>query len=214
MTEALSNLSHWIADFAGTPWALLVLALHSFTESIFNPIPIDPLLISMSVLQPKLALLHAGIGAGSSVAGALVGYWLGQRWGRPLLLKFVTAEKVDRVEGLFQRYGSWAVLIAAITPIPYKVFTITAGVLEMDRRSFLIVSIIGRGARFFLVAGLILLFGPTIERFLGTGFEVLTVAVSGVLIIALLGFFLIMKLVRSKSSTAVDQNDLPESDRT
>ena len=214
MTEALSNLSHWIADFAGTPWALLVLALHSFTESIFNPIPIDPLLISMSVLQPKLALLYAGVGAGSSVAGALVGYWLGQRWGRPLLLKFVTAEKVDRVEGLFQRYGSWAVLIAAITPIPYKVFTITAGVLEMDRRSFLIVSIIGRGARFFLVAGLILLFGPTIERFLGTGFEVLTVAVSGVLIIALLGFFLIMKLVRSKSSTAVDQNDLPESDRT
>jgi membrane protein YqaA with SNARE-associated domain len=117
-TEELFPLGR--EGFADSPWAVAILVINSFTESIFNPIPPDPLLIGMSVLNPNLALLYAALVTASSVIGALVGHWLGLRFGRPLVLKFVSQQKVDRVEGMFQRYGSWAVLVAAFTPYPTR----------------------------------------------------------------------------------------------
>ena len=207
MIEVLSNLSHWIADFAGTPWAVLVLALHSFTESIFNPIPVDPLIVPMSFLRPELAFFYAAVATLSSVAGALLGHWMGQRLGHPLLLRFLSAEKIARVETLFQRYGPWAILVAAITPIPYKVFAITAGVLEMDRRPFLLFSLIGRGARFFFLAGLIIVFGRAVERYLGTNFEVLTAGVAALLTIAAVAVFFIMNKRATKDASTEVQDE-------
>lgn len=192
MIELIRSFSHWVEGFADSPWAIVILVVNSFTESIVNPIPPDPLLIGMSFINPNLALLYAALVTISSVLGALVGHWLGLRFGRPLVLKFIAAKKVDRVEAMFQKYGSWAVLIAAFTPIPYKVFAITAGVLEMDRRPFIVASIIGRGARFFLLGGLILFFGEAIQKFIETRFELLTVLFSILLILSLaLGFLFI-----------------------
>jgi undecaprenyl-diphosphatase len=192
MIELIRSFSHWVEGFADSPWAIVILVVNSFTESIVNPIPPDPLLIGMSFINPNLALLYAALVTISSVLGALVGHWLGLRFGRPLVLKFIAAKKVDRVEAMFQKYGSWAILIAAFTPIPYKVFAITAGVLEMDRRPFIVASIIGRGARFFLLGGLILFFGEAIQKFIETRFELLTVLFSILLILSLaLGFLFI-----------------------
>ena len=212
MIEVLSNLSHWIADFAGTPWAVLVLALHSFTESIFNPIPVDPLIVPMSFLRPELAFLYAAVATLSSVAGALLGHWMGQRLGHPLLLRFLSAEKIARVEALFRRHGPWAILVAAITPVPYKVFAITAGVLEMDRRPFLLFSLIGRGIRFFFLAGLIIVFGRAVERYLGTNFEVLTAAVAALLIIAAAAVLFIMNRRATKDASTEVQDELAKPD--
>ncbi len=216
MIEVLSNLSHWIADFAGTPWAVLVLALHSFTESIFNPIPVDPLIVPMSFLRPELAFLYAAVATLSSVAGALLGHWMGQRLGHPLLLRFLSAEKIARVETLFQRYGPWAILVAAITPVPYKVFAITAGVLEMDRRPFLLFSLIGRGVRFFFIAGLIIVFGRAVERYveryLGTNFEVLTAGVAALLTIVAVAVFFIMNKRATKDASTKVQDELAKPD--
>jgi membrane protein YqaA with SNARE-associated domain len=204
MIELLRGFSHWIEGFADSPWAVVILVVNSFSESIFNPIPPDPLLIGMAVINPNLALVYAGLVTISSVLGALVGHWLGLRFGRPLVLRFISVHKVDRVEAMFLKYGSWAILIAAFTPIPYKVFAISAGVLEMDRRPFLVVSIIGRGARFFLLGGLIFFFGEAMQDFIETRFEILTLLFSILLVVSLVTVFMVLRWRRSNGVPSLE----------
>ena len=164
--EYLDGLTTWFAAFAGSEWAVVVLAIATFLESIFSPIPPDPLLIPMSVLNPNMAILYGLVATVSSVLGALVGHWLGSRLGRPILSRFTSNSRIDLAESLFDRYGGWAVLAAAVTPIPYKVFAILAGVLQYDRGKFFIVSLIGRGVRFLGLGVLLFLFGEQIQFFL------------------------------------------------
>ena len=153
MLNLLHEFKEWVVGFSDSPWAIFVLAINSFTESIFNPIPSDPLILGMAAINPGSVFWLALVATVASVAGAVVGWMGGIALGRRVLLKIVSAEKSYQVENLFDRYGIWVVLIAAFTPIPYKVFAITAGVLRFDLRSFIVVSLIGRGARFFLLAG-------------------------------------------------------------
>ena len=193
MIEWFRELSHWMLDFADSDLAILVLAISSFTESIFFPIPPDPLLIGIAVRQPENAIWLAALVTVSSVAGAFVGHWLGQRFGRPLLRRIVSEKKIEAVERMFSKYGAWAILVAAFTPIPYKVFTITAGMLGMNRRSFLIASFIGRGARFFLLGGLIFVLGDEIEVFIEDNFELMTGAFAAAFIVGLAIFLVIRR---------------------
>ena len=174
MIETFQNLSHWLQGFVGGPWAVVVLALTSFSESVINPIPVDPLLIAMSVLNPNMAWLYAGVATVFSVLGALAGHWLGLKLGRPVALRLFGEARVNRVEAIFRRYGVWAVLVAAVTPIPYKVFAVTAGVMDMARKPFVLASLVGRGGRFMLEAGLLFFFGDEIREFIETRFELLT----------------------------------------
>jgi len=155
MLDILHELKDWIIGFADSPWAVVALAVNSFTESIFNPIPSDPLILGIAAVRPQAVFWLALIATMASVAGAVIGWFLGRWFGRPVLLKIVSAKRSQRVEALFARYGVLVVLIAAFTPIPYKVFAITAGVLKFDVRPFIAISFVGRGARFFLLAGLI-----------------------------------------------------------
>ena len=205
MVELFKSFSQWVEGFADSPWAVIILVLNSFTESIVTPIPPDPLLIGMAFINPNLALVYAALVTISSVLGALVGHWVGLRFGRPMVLRFIAATKVNRVEAMFQKYGSWAVLIAAFTPIPYKVFAITAGVLEMDRRPFIVASIIGRGARFFLLAGLIFFFGEAIQEFIETRFELLTVLFSILVMLSLALGFLYIRWRRANAIPLFDR---------
>ena len=202
MIELLKELSTWVTGFADSPWAVLILVVNSFTEAIFNPVPPDPLLIAMSFLHQNLALVYAALVTAASVLGALVGHWLGQRYGRPLILKFISEKKVDRVEQLFQSYGMWVILVAAFTPIPYKVFAVTAGVMELDRRTFLVASIVGRGARFFLLGGLIFFFGQSIQGFLESRFEEVTIFFSVLLIVAVVVGYFYLRWRRAKEAAA------------
>ncbi|HIC48523.1 MAG TPA: DedA family protein, partial [Dehalococcoidia bacterium] len=156
--DLFDGLITWFAGFAGSEWAVVVLAVATFLESIFSPIPPDTLLIPMSVLRPEMAIWYGLVATIASLSGALVGHWLGARFGRPILSRFTSDSKVDLAESLFDRYGAWALLAAAVTPIPYKVFAILAGVLKFDRKRFLIVSLIGRGARFIGLGILLFLF--------------------------------------------------------
>ena len=185
MMERLTRLTDWVVDFAESDWAILILSVNSFTESIFFPVPPDMLLIGIAVLDPDRALWLAGIVTVASVAGAVVGHWLGRRFGRPLLHRLVAESKILTVERLFQKYGAWAVLVAAFTPIPYKVFAIAAGALDLDRRRFVLVSLVGRGARFFAIGVLIFAFGEDIEDFIGDNFGLLTIAAAAVLLVGL-----------------------------
>jgi len=184
MFELLRELSDWTTGFAESDWSALILAAASFAESIFFPIPPDPLLIAIAIPQPHAALWLAALVTASSVAGAVVGHWLGHRFGRPLLYRFASGKKVEAVEKMFRKYGAWAVLIAAFTPIPYKVFALSAGILDMNLRTFILASIVGRGARFFILGGLIFAYGEEIEGFIDTNFELVTAATAVALVVA------------------------------
>ena len=193
----LRDLADWVEGFAGTDWAAPVLAATAFFESIFFPIPPDPLLIAISIPQPNMAIWLALLVTLSSVAGAAVGHLIGRRFGHPLLYRMFKREKIERVECLFKRYGAWTILVAAFTPIPYKIFAIAAGVLDMDRRTFLIASLIGRGARFLLIGALVMAFGEQVQSFLDDNFEILTLAAAGGLVLAAGAFLLIYRRRRA-----------------
>ena len=175
MFDLLHDLSDWTLSLAESEWALVLLVLVAFSESIFFPIPPDPLLIAIGVADPSVAIWAAALATAASVVGGVVGHYLGRRIGRPLLNKFVSEDKIARAESLFERYGAWAILAAAITPIPYKVFTILAGVMNLRMRSFLLASLVGRSARIMTVGVLIYVFGESVREFIDHNFELLTV---------------------------------------
>ena len=175
--EFLSDINIWVEGFAETDWAILVLIVGTFLESLISPIPPDPLLIAMSVLQPTLSIYFALVATIASVLGALLGHWIGKKYGRLVLRKFVSEDKILVGEKLFDKYGVWAVLLAAITPIPYKVFAILAGVLKLDVKRFLIASIIGRGIRYLSFGIVLYFFGEDIRVLMEDYFDNLTLLI-------------------------------------
>ncbi|WP_243291762.1 YqaA family protein [Bacillus sp. FJAT-47783] len=150
----IHNLIEFFQD-----WGVLGLIIVAFTESSFFIIPPDALLIPLSVINPSQAILYAVYTTAASVVGGIVGYYLGKGIGKPLLHKFASEEIIEKAERLYDKYGTGAIIIAGFTPIPYKVFTILSGAVEMNMTRFIIGSIIGRGSRFILVASFIMLFG-------------------------------------------------------
>ena len=202
MFDLFRDLSVWVLGFADSDWSLLVLAVTSFFESIFFPIPPDALLIAIGVRNPETAVWLAALVTGSSVAGAVVGHWLGGRFGRPLLYRLVRPSRVERVEVLFNKYGAWAVVLAAFTPIPYKVFAISAGILDLDRRTFILASLVGRGARFFTLGILLLVFGESIGEFIDDNFELITVATAAALLVGVGVVVLIIRLRRADDAVS------------
>ena len=138
------------------------LAILSFTESIIQPIPPDLLYIPMLAETigntPLVIWLWLTVTL-SSVAGSLVGYWIGKRWGRSFVSRFSKQAHLDKIEALTLKYGTFGIFIAAFSPIPYKVFGWVAGMGEMDKKPFLLAGLFGRGLRFGLEAVLIGIYG-------------------------------------------------------
>lgn len=179
------------------PFGSVGLFIWSFMESSFFPIPPDVLLMVLCFKKPSLSLWFAFICTLGSVVGAIFGYYIGKYGGRPLLDKLFKQEKILVIEKYYQKYDVWAVGIAGFTPIPYKVFTISSGVFHMDLMRFIIVSVLSRGARFFMVAGFIYIFGETIKPFIDKYFELLTLLFA----VLLIGSFYVLKF-HSKSRLA------------
>jgi membrane protein YqaA with SNARE-associated domain len=183
--DLLHSAVDWVISWADSPYALLALFVLTFWESSFFPIPTDPLLIAMAVGNPANALLFATICTVASVSGAALGYGIGKWGGRPLVERFFSQKKILTAENLYQKYDVWAVGAAALTPIPYKVFTITAGVAHLNFWRFMLVSVVARGGRFFALAGAIYIFGPAIQTAIDEYFELLTI---GFLVLLVVGF--------------------------
>jgi len=130
----------------------------SFAESSFFPIPVDVMLAPMALATPSKAWRFAFIATICSVLGGIAGYFIGAFGAdiiTPWLFEHGYEEKFNAAKSWFDRYGVWAIFIAGFSPIPFKIFTITGGVLAMSFPAFVIASLIGRGARFYLVAGLL-----------------------------------------------------------
>lgn len=195
MSGLLDPLIEW-ARLHLVPLGIPGLALTAFTESSFFPIPPDVILIPLALLDPGNAVLYGLVATVSSTAGALLGYWIGLKGGRPILLKLAGEKSVKKAEEFFNRYGAWAVGIAAFTPIPYKVFTIASGVFMLrNLKTFILASILGRGGRFMAEAVLIMLFGEGILSFLSAHFELITTLVGA----AVISFLAVYSLLRKRS---------------
>ncbi len=188
MRDLYHELTDWTLQAADSEWAIVLLALVSFSDSIFFPIPPDPLLIAIGVANPGIAIWVALLATVTSVLGAYTGHWLGRRVGRPLLHRLVAESKIERAEELFNRYGVWTIILAAVTPIPYKVFAILAGVMALPVRPFLIASLIGRGTRLMALGVLVFLFGEAIQEFIEGNFELLTIGVGLGLLFMVAGY--------------------------
>ena len=201
MLEIISELSHWIEGFSNSEWVIAALVLVAFTESVISPFPPDPILVAASIFNPEMALVFAAIVTVSSVAGATTGHLLGKWLGRPLLDRFVSENNVERVENLFEKYGAWAIVFAAVTPVPYKVFAITAGAMDMSLKPFIFASLLGRGVRMFLWAVLAVLFGEAALELLETRGLQLGLAF-GAVVIAAFALYLLYAHIRRRRKAA------------
>jgi membrane protein YqaA with SNARE-associated domain len=191
----LRRLYDWVLHWADTPYGTPALLILAFAESSFFPVPPDVLLIALSLSIPKKAFRYALICAMGSVLGGMVGYAIGhfgyEAVGKPIIDFYNGHAVMEKIEMQYERYGFWGVLIAAVTPIPYKVFTISSGFFRFDFWTFLFASVIGRSLRFFAVAGLIYLFGPPIKSFIDKYFNILSI----VFVILLISGFILLRYV-------------------
>ncbi|GAB5506898.1 MAG: YqaA family protein [Rhizobiaceae bacterium] len=166
----LRRLYDWTMSLARTRYAEGALAGVSFSESSFFPIPPDVLLIPMVLAKRAAWIRYAFVCTVSSIAGALLGYAIGallyETIGQPILAFYNAEHSFEQLAEWYNRWGGWGVLAAAITPFPSTVLTIFSGATGLTLVVFIIVSIIGRGLRFFLVAGLLYRYGEPIREFI------------------------------------------------
>ncbi|MGJ8617125.1 MAG: YqaA family protein [Sulfitobacter sp.] len=166
----IKRLYDWTLGLAQHPRALWALAIVAFIESSVFPIPPDIIMIPMIIAQPRRAWLIAGVALVASVLGGLLGYAIGafafETLGQPILAAMGKADAMAEFSGRFNDMGFWAVLVAGVTPFPYKVITIMSGWTGMPLGTFIVTSILARGLRFFIVAGLLWQFGAPIKDFI------------------------------------------------
>ena len=183
----IKGLYDWTIRLAEHPRALWALALVAFAESSFFPIPPDILMIPMIIARPSRAFLIAGVALVASVAGGLFGYYIGaglfETVGRPILEFYGKTDAAEAFNQRFAEWGAWAVLIAGVTPFPFKVITIMSGWTGLSLTVFIGSSIVARGLRVFIVAGLLWQFGPPIRDFiekrLGLMFTIFVLLLAG-----------------------------------
>lgn len=164
------RLYHWTLSLAESPRATWALAAIAFAESSFFPIPPDVILVPMSLAKPKRAWFYAGICTIASVAGGVLGYAIGwllyESVGRWLLELYGYADRIAVIKAGYDQWGWLFILVKGLTPIPYKLVTIVSGLLEYNFLLFVLLSLITRGARFFILAGLLNAFGGPIKNLL------------------------------------------------
>jgi len=175
--KIFSALYQWTLRWAEHKFAPRILAVLTFSESVFFPIPPDVLLAPMVLAKPQKAWQFATLTTVASVLGGVVGYSLGylmfEPWIQPIIVEFGYQTRFEKIMIWFEQWGIWVVFLAGFSPIPYKLFTVSAGFLQMAFLPFLLVSAIGRGMRFFLVAGLIKWGGAAMEKKLRQYIDVL-----------------------------------------
>lgn len=183
----IRRLYDWTLSLAQSPQALWALAAVAFIESSVFPIPPDVLMIPMILARPSRAFLIAAVATAASVAGALLGYYIGAALfdlvGQPVLDFYGKGADFEAFKLRYNDWGAWTVLVAGVTPFPFKVITIASGATGLTLWVFVVAAIVARAMRFFLVAALLYKFGAPIrdfiERRLGLVFAVFCVLLIG-----------------------------------
>jgi len=189
----LRRLYAWVMLQAEHPRAMWILQIITFLESSIFPIPPDPLMIPLMLARRQHAFRIAAICTVVSVIGGFAGYAIGlflwETVGQWVFNTYNLMDKFDATKAGFDEYGAWIIILKGMTPIPYKLLTIAAGVFKFDLLVFTIASMISRGMRFFLLAALLYYYGPPIRAFIEKRLEVLTLG----FLVALVGGFLAFK---------------------
>jgi len=176
----LKRLYDWVLAWAETPFATTALVLLAFAEASFFPVPPDVLLLAMALAQPTRSFFFALMCGFGSTIGGIFGFALGALlWGSLAgwfyhYIPGLTPERFALVQGLFAEHGFWTIFAAGFTPIPYKVFTIAAGVMRIDLPIFIFASLLSRCLRFFIEAALLWKWGEPMRRFIDRYFNLLT----------------------------------------
>lgn len=191
----LRRVYDWTIGLAEHPKALWALAIVAFVESSVFPIPPDVLMIPMILAKPSRAWIIASVALVASVLGGMLGYAIGafafEEIGQPILASMGKAEAMAEFNARFNGVGFWAVLVAGVTPFPYKVITIMSGWTAMPLGTFIVTSIIARALRFFVVAGLLWAYGEPVRDFI----EKRLGLVFTLFVALLLGGFALVKLL-------------------
>ena len=191
----IRKLYDWVMDWSESRYAIPALFLIAFAESSFFPIPPDVLLMALAISGPKRAFLFAFVCAVGSVLGGVLGYGIGFYFfdiiGKDIIAFYGAGEKFAYVEHKYTENAFAAISVAGFTPIPYKVFTIAAGVLNIGLPTLIGASILGRAGRFFLVSALIYRFGPSIKAFIDRYFNILSI----VFVVLLIGGFVLIRYI-------------------
>ncbi len=200
----LRKLYDWVLHWAETPYGGIALFILAFAESSFFPIPPDALLIALVLGMTTKAFKYAGICTIASITGALLGYAIGHFlwWSNAgdfsgianfffANIPSFTHQTFFKIQNLYNQYNFWIIFTAGFTPLPYKVFTVSAGAFSINLPMFILASIISRGGRFFIVAFLIWKFGPQIKSFIDKYFNALAFGFTFLLI----GGFIVIKFI-------------------
>jgi membrane protein YqaA with SNARE-associated domain len=186
----LRRLYDWTLSLAARPSAPYALGAVSFSESSFFPVPPDVMLVPMALARPDRALFYAVVCTLTSVAGGLLGYAIGallyESVGAWLFRIYGLTEGAEAFRAAYAEYGHWIILLKGLTPIPYKLVTITSGFAAYDLFWFTILSILTRGVRFFALAALLGRFGPNIKAVLDRHFNL----VAMLLLVTIIGGFI------------------------
>jgi membrane protein YqaA with SNARE-associated domain len=189
----LKRLYDRMLEIAAGPNAMWALIAVSFAESSFFPIPGDVLMIPMMLAAPRDSWRIAAIATVSSVLGGLLGYAIGY-WGfdlvgRPIFEFYNAMHRYDAIKAGFDQWGAWIIIIKGMTPIPYKLVTIAAGVTHFDLLTFVGASIISRSMRFFFLAALLWWFGPAVREFIERRLMLVTTGFA----VCIVGGFLVIR---------------------
>jgi membrane protein YqaA with SNARE-associated domain len=162
-------------NFLLSPIGLFII---TFIEASFSPIPPEVLLIPLCLIDPENAIFYGIVATIASVLGALLGYWIGLKGGRPLVRRFVKPNQMKSVENYFNKYGAWAIGLAALTPIPFKIFTITTGTLKFKSiPKFILASAVGRAGRFIPESIFLIFYGRAILDFMLNTFQIMILVI-------------------------------------
>jgi membrane protein YqaA with SNARE-associated domain len=194
------RLYDWVLGWSESRWGEAALFVLAFAESSFFPIPPDVLLIALCLGNPRRSLRYAAICTLGSVLGGVGGYTIGYflwqtasgeytglaQW---CYAHLFSMEQFAGVQHIYDKYNFWAIFVSGFTPIPYKLFTIAAGIFAINVPTFIVASIVSRGMRFFLIAWLIKRFGPSIKEFIDKYFNLLAIGFT----VLIIGGFLLIK---------------------
>lgn len=182
-------------------WGLTGLLIAAFTESFISPILPDLLLVPLALANPEHAIYYGLAATLVSILGGIIGYLIGLKIGLPAARKFIPAKYMDKIHTTVEENALWAVFLAALSPIPYKFVSITAGALRLNMTMFLLISIIGRGKRFLLEGVLIYYFGSkAVEIFTQHKTDMLIISCFIIVVAGIIAYF----LKRSHKSAALE----------
>ncbi|MFN3531030.1 MAG: YqaA family protein [Candidatus Brocadia sp.] len=190
------RLYDWTLHWAHTPYGTIALFALAFCESSFFPVPPDVLLMALAFSIPKKSFKYAAICSVGSVLGGCFGYFIGYKFfefvGLPILNFYGIMDKFNFVKEKYNANAFATISVVGFTPIPYKLFTIAAGVCKINLWIFIIASAVSRSGRFFIVAGLVYLFGPKIKDFIDRYFNIISIA----FVVLLIAGFFVVKLFK------------------